>query len=83
MFGDRRMPVGTTFKFNGGSTQYIGGAIYIPKGAINFAGGSNGGMTCTQLIGDSISFTGNSSLSLDCSGYGTRPFSAPVVKLTS
>ena len=27
IFGDRNMPTGTTFKFNGGSTQYLGGAI--------------------------------------------------------
>jgi len=31
MFGDRNMDQGRTFTFNGGSTQNITGAIYIPK----------------------------------------------------
>jgi Flp pilus assembly protein TadG len=32
MFGDRNMPLGTSFKLTGGSNQYLGGAIYIPNG---------------------------------------------------
>src|SRR5262249_8079765 len=34
MFGDRNMPLDTTFKFNGGATQSLNGAIYMPKGAV-------------------------------------------------
>jgi hypothetical protein len=34
------MPTNTSFKFNGGSTQYMGGAIYVPTGAVDFAGGA-------------------------------------------
>ena len=83
IFGDRNMPVGTIFKFNGGATQYLGGAVYLPKGAVNFSGGINSGSNCTQLIGDTVSFTGNSGFSLNCKNYGTRPFSANMVKLTS
>ena len=83
IFGDRNMPVGTLFKFNGGATQYLGGAIYLPKAAVNFSGGIKSGSNCTQLIGDTVTFTGNSGFSLNCKNYGTRPFSANVVKLTS
>jgi hypothetical protein len=83
MFGDRNMPVGTAFKFNGGVTQYLGGAVYLPKGAVDFSGGVNSGTNCTQLIGDTVSFTGNSGFSLNCKSYGTKPFSPNVVKLTS
>jgi len=83
VFGDRRMPVGTDFKFNGGATQYLGGAIYLPKAAIGFSGGIGSSSNCTQLIGDTISFTGNSGFSLNCKSYGTKPFSSTVVKLTS
>lgn len=83
MFGDRNMPEGTTFKLNGGMTQYLAGAVYLPKGAIQFAGGANTSTSCTQLIGDTVDFTGNSKLVLDCSSYGTKPFSALTVKLTS
>lgn len=83
IFGDRRIPAGTTFKFNGGSTQYLGGAVYVPTGTINFSGGAANGSSCTQIIGDVVNFTGNSSLALNCSQYGTKPFSAAVVKITS
>lgn len=83
IFGDRRIPAGTVFKFNGGSTQYLGGAVYVPTGTINFSGGNSTSTGCTQLIGDVVNFTGNSSLALNCSNYGTKPFSAPVVKITS
>jgi hypothetical protein len=83
MFGDRNMPEGTTFKLNGGMSQYLAGAVYLPKGAIEFAGGASTSTSCTQLIGSTVAFTGNSKLVLDCSSYGTKPFSARIVKLTS
>ena len=83
VFGDRKMPIGTQFKLTGGSTQYFGGAVYIPNGAISFSGGDGTSTSCTQVIGDTVSFTGNSGLAVNCSSYGTKPFSPPVLKLTS
>src|ERR1041384_2909571 len=41
MFADRNIPVGTSFKFGGGASQYIGGAVYIPTGDVTFAGGAS------------------------------------------
>jgi Flp pilus assembly protein TadG len=72
MFGDRNMPTSTTFKFNGGVNQVLGGAVYIPHGAVQYAGGASTNVHCTQLIGDTITFVGNSNLAIDCSAYGTR-----------
>ena len=83
VFGDRNIPLGTTFKFNGGASQYLAGAIYIPTGAITFAGGIGASNSCTQIIGDTVSFVGNSSLAVDCSSYNTKPFSPLVIRLTS
>jgi Flp pilus assembly protein TadG len=83
VFGDRNIPVGTTFKFNGGSTQYFGGAIYVPTGAINFAGGNGTSTSCTQIIGDTVTFVGNSSVAINCSSFGTKPFSPLVIRLSS
>jgi hypothetical protein len=83
IFGDRNIPVGTTFKFNGGANQYLGGAIYVPTGTINFAGGAGTSTSCTQIIGNTVTFVGNSSLAINCSNYETRPFSPLVLKLTS
>jgi Flp pilus assembly protein TadG len=83
IFGDRNMPVGTSFKLNGGSGQYFGGAIYIPAGAITYAGGAGTSTSCTQIIGDTVSFTGNSSLAINCSSYHTKPFSSQVLRISS
>jgi hypothetical protein len=83
MFGDRNIPAGTTFKFNGGANQYLGGAIYVPSATINFAGGAATGTSCTQIIGNTVSFVGNSSLAINCSSYKTKPFSSKIVRLVS
>ena len=81
MFGDRNMPTSTTFKFNGGDTQTIGGAVYLPKGTLQYAGGNNANTNCTQVIGDTVSFVGNSLLKINCSGSGTRPIGSSVAAL--
>jgi Flp pilus assembly protein TadG len=81
LFGDRNMPAGASFKFNGGATQYFGGAMYLPKGAVDFAGGANTATGCTQLIGDTVTFTGNSNLSIDCSNYKIKPVGSAVARL--
>jgi len=83
MFGDRGIPLGTSFKFNGGASQSLGGAIYLPTAAITFAGGAATSTSCTQIIGDTVTFTGNSSIAINCSNYETKPFSPLVVKLVS
>ena len=76
-FGDRNMPAGLSFKLNGGSNQTFGGALYLPKAAITFAGGSGtGAKGCTQLVADTISFSGNSNFALNCEGYGIKPLGA-------
>jgi hypothetical protein len=73
IFGDRNMPIDTSFNFNGGATQNINGAIYISKGAVDYAGGSDSTSACTQLIADTIKFSGNSKFAINCKGSGTKP----------
>jgi hypothetical protein len=81
MFGDRNMPTGTAFTLNGGSTQYFGGAIYLPKAALSFAGGSGSTTSCTQIVADTITFTGNANLSLNCTGDGIKPIGSGAATL--
>lgn len=83
IFGDRNMPEGTTFKFNGGATQNLDGAIYVPKGAISYSGGSGASTSCTKIIGDTVDFTGNSSVTINCDRYDIKKFGVPVVRLAS
>jgi Flp pilus assembly protein TadG len=82
MFGDRNMPVGTSYKLDGGANQYLAGAIYFPQGAVEFAGGGVATSTsCTKIIGNTVAFVGNSSLAINCSGYNTKDFGAWSVRL--
>jgi hypothetical protein len=81
IFGDRNMPTSTTFKFNGGDSQVLGGALYVPKGTLQYAGGANVATNCTQIIADNVTFTGNSQLKINCSGSGTKPIGTSVASL--
>jgi Flp pilus assembly protein TadG len=61
----------------GGGAQNINGAIYFPNNAISYAGGSStSGYQCTQLIADTITFTGGATFSSNCAGSGTQPINA-------
>ena len=81
MFGDRNMAANTSFKLAGGSTQTLGGAVYLPKGALTFAGGSSANTQCTQLVAYTVSFTGNSNLAMNGDGYGlASTFKAMLVE---
>ena len=80
-FGDRNMPVGSSFKFNGGATQNIQGAIYLPKADTAYAGGLDSPNTCMQLISDTVTFTGNSNFAIDCNGKGTKPIATSKVSV--
>jgi len=80
IFGDRNMPTGTSFEFGGGSSQALTGAIYVPKGAVTFAGGTSSGNGCTQLVADTITFTGSSNFALNCNGL-TKPIGSQTAKL--
>jgi hypothetical protein len=78
-YGDRAMPVGTTFGLGGGAYQYIGGAIYLPKGAVSYYGNAGTNANCTQIVGDTITFVGNSTLGLSCPYSGVRYSGAPRI----
>jgi Flp pilus assembly protein TadG len=81
MFGDRNMPVGTVFKMNGGATQTFTGALYLPKAAVAYSGGADTATGCTQLIGDTVNFSGNPHFAIDCTGKGTKPLGLTAVTL--
>ena len=81
VFGDRNMPIGTTFKLNGGSNQYLEGAVYAPRAALEFAGGSGSSSDCTQLLANTITFSGNANLALNCTGAGVLNLGASMAML--
>ena len=72
---------GTTFKLDGGSNQVFSGAVYVPKGATDYAGGASSTYTCTQLISDTITFTGSSNFAINCGSQGTKPIGSMTAQL--
>jgi Flp pilus assembly protein TadG len=86
-YGDRNMPVGLNYKINGGSNQVLTGAIYLPEAAVFYAG-NTGAANCLQLIGDTVTFTGNSNIAISgcgiyskLSSFGTSTSSTSYVSL--
>lgn len=60
-------------KINGGSNFSMVGAIYGPDADIEFTGNTTGSGPgeCTQVIGSTVTFSGNSDFDTDCSNSGT------------
>lgn len=75
VFGDRQMAPGTSFQFSGGSTQILNGAVYASRAAMTFSGGSGTSNACTQLVADTVTFTGSSHFKIGCNN-GMQEISA-------
>jgi hypothetical protein len=66
--------------FEGGASQNINGAVYLPSRAARYAGGSSSLIRCSQLIALTVTFTGNSYFRHDCGGAGVfDPTPPPLV----
>lgn len=61
---------------NGTSGSKLQGAIYAPTANIQYSGNSAGTNGCTQVIGSTITMTGNSTLKASCAATGTKPLLA-------
>ena len=70
LFGDRNMPVGTSFNLIGGNTQTLSGVVYLPQAQMAFSGNSSSFNGCTQIISDTIQVYGSSGLAVNCQSYG-------------
>jgi len=81
IYGDRKMPAGTAFNLTGGGTQNFGGAIYLPKANLSFAGGNGTSTSCTKVIADTINFSGGSNLRVDCAALGTAAIGSTTAQL--
>jgi Flp pilus assembly protein TadG len=80
-FQDRNAPKGGTNNFSGGTTQNIEGAIYFPNQIVNFAGGTQTGHGCLQIIADEVDFKGNANLETHCTGTGVAAIGGSASKL--
>jgi hypothetical protein len=67
----------TSDTFDGGETQNINGAIYLPGRQVRYSGGSPSATRCSQLIARAVAFTGNSYFRHDCAGVGLSDPDSP------
>lgn len=74
MMGERSAAISA--KINGNNSSHITGNIYFKSGDIDYQGSYSGVGGCTQLVADTVNWTGNAGFSVDCSAYGMSPIPA-------
>lgn len=74
--GDRSSSGGQRNTFNGAASSRMTGAIYFPTQAVEYLGNFSGLNGCTQIVADTLEWTGSTSMQVDCSAYGMRPIAA-------
>jgi len=76
VFQDRTVNTGSQDTVSGGSSTCFTGVLYFSQTQLTYSGGSSGGSCNTQLVADTINFSGNSNLG-STSGSGGQGPSAP------
>ncbi|WP_348629087.1 pilus assembly protein TadG-related protein [Mesorhizobium sp. M4B.F.Ca.ET.017.02.2.1] len=74
-YGDR---TGTAAQstFNGTATSLLTGAIYFPKQQVNYLGNFSGSGGCTQVVADTIQWSGSTTIKQDCTSLGMKDIPA-------
>jgi Flp pilus assembly protein TadG len=82
-YGDPTNTASVNNKFNGTAASKLTGALYFPTQDVSYLGNFSGTSGCMQIVAKTVQWTGNTSMSINCSSYGLKnlPVSS-VVKLT-
>jgi hypothetical protein len=79
-FGDRSATDNVTI--NGTADSKLTGAIYFANQFVNFLGNFSGEEGCTQVVGKTVEWSGNTTINQDCTAYGMSTISSSqLVKL--
>lgn len=79
-FGDRSGTSGVTF--NGTASSKLTGSIYFANQDVKYLGNFSGNGGCTRVVARTIQWSGNTSISQNCTAYGMASIPAlQVVKL--
>ncbi|ANT51073.1 hypothetical protein A6B35_14685 [Mesorhizobium amorphae CCNWGS0123] len=70
-YGDR---TGTAAQstFNGTASSLLTGAIYFPRQQVNYLGNFSGINGCTQVVADTIQWSGSTIIKQDCTSLGMK-----------
>ncbi|MER9135027.1 pilus assembly protein TadG-related protein [Mesorhizobium sp. M0830] len=74
-YGDR---TGTAAQstFNGTADSLLTGALYFPKQQVNYLGNFSGNSGCTQVVANTIQWSGSATVNQNCSSLGMRDIPA-------
>jgi len=64
-FQDRNTPTGSTESFTGNSNQTFAGALYFPRSTLSYTGNSGTVAQNLAIVADKVTFTGNTSLTVN------------------
>jgi hypothetical protein len=69
---------------NGDNTSSMTGVIYAPDAPVSYIGNFGGANGCTQIVAQTVSWSGNASFSANCSSAGISPVQVgSVVRLSA
>jgi len=72
-YHDANSPSGLSHNITGGATMNLDGILYFPNQNLKFAGGTSGDTTNSILIADTVTFTGNTEVSLSGGNVSANP----------
>ncbi|WP_245525794.1 pilus assembly protein TadG-related protein [Mesorhizobium sp. M00.F.Ca.ET.216.01.1.1] len=72
LFFGSRTATNVSHQVSGTSGSVLQGALYTPASAIEYKGNSAATDGCTQVIADTVTLTGNSTVQSTCENAGTR-----------
>lgn len=62
--------------FNGTADSLLTGAIYFPKQQVSYLGNFSGNSGCTQVVANTIQWSGSTTVNQDCTSLGMRDIPA-------
>jgi Flp pilus assembly protein TadG len=68
-FGDPAATSGAN-SFNGDNSSHLTGDLYFPHQSVSYSGNYSGANGCTQVVADTVQWTGSSTISVDCAAAG-------------
>lgn len=74
-YGDRTGSSASS-TFNGTADSLLTGAIYFPKQQVNYLGNFSGNSGCTQVVANTIQWSGSTTINQDCTSLGMRDIPA-------
>ena len=75
-YGDRAQPTAVN-TVNGNASSSITGAFYFPSQEVDFLGNFSGANGCTQVVADSIYYTGSATFNTNCANSGMVTIPVP------